>query len=238
VLQEGTTGTATGYASPMAPWWKAAWGRPTGSAFVSEGSTLQTFENGAALKKGSTVTFHDSRFIDVPPGMMFREEIEELAERGITTGWPDGTYRPLAEIQRDAMVAFVYRALGSPAFTPPSTSPFTDMSPSRMYYKEITWAHDQGIVNGWSDGTFRPTASIERGAVAAFLYRASGRPSSGTSNPFSDVPSTHQFAREITWLAATGITTGWPDGTFRPLAPIARDAMAAFMIRWMENRGL
>src|SRR5699024_8330329 len=109
---------------------------------------------------------------------------------------------------------------------------------SRMYYKEITWAHAEGIVDGWPDGTFRPTASIERGAVAAFLYRASGEPDSGTSSGFSDVPSGHQFAREITWLASTGITTGWSDGTFRPVASIARDAMAAFMIRWMEHRGI
>lgn len=237
ILQEGS-GTAHGYASPMALQWRSAWGRPTGSARTSGSTTVQTFQNGSAIKTGSSVQFHDSRFSDVPPGMMFREEIEELAARGITTGWPDGTYRPLAPIQRDAMVAFVYRALGSPAFTPPKRSPFTDMPPGRMYYKEITWAHAEGITTGWNDGSFRPTASIERGAVAAFLYRASGQPSSGTSNSFSDVPSNHQFAREITWLASTGITTGWPDGTFRPLEPIARDAMAAFMIRWMEHRGL
>ena len=112
------------------------------------------------------------------------------------------------------------------------------MPPSRMYYKEITWARSQGIVDGWPDGTFRPTEPIERGAIAAFLYRASGRPSSGTSNSFRDVPANHQFAREITWLASTGISTGWPDGTFRPKDPVARDAMAAFMVRWMTHRGI
>ncbi|MFC7376035.1 S-layer homology domain-containing protein [Brachybacterium sp. GCM10030267] len=229
---------AVGYVSEVAQEWQPSWGRPTSSVSHRGGKSYQSFENGVAVKSGSSVSFQESRFVDVPPGMMYREEIEELAERGITTGWPDGTYRPLDPIQRDAMVAFVYRALGSPRFTPPSRSPFSDMPPSRMYYKEITWAHAEGIVEGWSDGTFRPTASIERGAVAAFLYRASGRPSSGTSNPFRDVPSNHQFAKEISWLASTGISTGWSDGTFRPVEPIARDAMAAFMIRWMEERGL
>ena len=112
------------------------------------------------------------------------------------------------------------------------------MPPSRMFYKEITWAYERGITSGWPDGTFRPTASVERGAVAAFLYRASKATSTSTSNPFPDVPRDHQFAKEITWLANAGITTGWPDGTFRPLAPIARDAMAAFMIRWMSYSGL
>lgn len=236
VLQEG--GAASGYATPFAKQWRAAWGRPSGSASTRFGQTVQVFQQGAVVKTGSSVQFHDSRFIDVPPNLMYRAEIEKLAAAGITTGWDDGSYRPLAPIQRDAMVAFVYRALGKPAFTPPRTSPFKDMPPSRMFYKEITWAHAKGITTGWPDGTFRPTASVERGAVAAFLYRASGERSTRTANLFSDVPSNHQFGKEITWLASTGITTGWPDGTFRPVAPIARDAMAAFMIRWMDVRGL
>ncbi len=236
VLQE--SGDARGYATPMAGQWQPSWGRPTGSPVTTGNQTVQSFEHGAAVKTGSTVEFHDSTFIDVPPGLMYRAEIERLAALGIARGWDDGTYRPLAPIQRDAMVAFVYRALGEPAFTPPRTSPFTDMPPTRAFYKEITWAHDQGIVEGWKDGTFRPTASVERGAVAAFLFRASKATSSKTANGFRDVPSNHQFAREITWLANNDITTGWPDGTFRPVAPIARDAMAAFMIRWMDEFGL
>lgn len=223
---------AKGYVSDFSQEWQQSWGLPKRAPFTAGGQRLQTFQNGAVVVQHGRPVFHDSRFIDVPPKMMFRAEIEELASRGITTGWGDGTYRPLADIQRDAMVVFVYRALGSPAFTPPKTSPFKDMPPSRRYYKEITWAHAKGITTGWSDGTFRPTAPVERGAVAAFLYRASGATATSTSNSFKDVPSNHKFAKEITWLAKTGITNGWSDGTFRPLDPIARDAMAAFMIRW------
>ncbi|ATG51304.1 hypothetical protein CFK38_07015 [Brachybacterium vulturis] len=236
VLQED--GRAHGYATPFGKQWRAGWGRPEKAAFSLDGQTMQKFDHGGALRTGSSTVFHDGTFLDVPPDLMYRAEIEKLAGREITRGWPDHTYRPLAEIQRDAMVAFVYRALGKPAFDPPKTSPFSDMPPSRMFYKEITWARHRHITNGWPDGTFRPTAPVERGAVAAFLYRASGATSTKTSTRFSDVPRNHQFAKEITWLADAGITTGWPDGTFRPVAPIARDAMAAFMIRWMKHRGL
>lgn len=237
VLSEGN-GAATGYVTPFASAWASNWGRPSGAASTSAGRTVQRFQGGIAVDDGSRTRLVSQRFTDVPANSMYAVEIDELAARGITTGWPDGTFRPLASIQRDAMVVFLYRALGSPSFTPPRVAPFTDMPPSRMYYKEICWAHAQGIVAGWPDGTFRPTASVERGAVAAFLYRASQATSKGRSTPFRDVPTGHQFAREIAWLATTGITTGWPDGTFRPVAPIARDAMAAFMIRWMAFRGI
>lgn len=237
VLSEGN-GAATGYVTPFASEWRGSWGRPSRNASLDGTRTIQPFQHGTAAREGSSTRFVTPTFKDVAPARVFYLEIEELAERGITTGWPDGTFRPLAPIQRDAMVVFLYRALGSPSYTPPRVTPFVDMPAGRMYYKEICWAHAQGIVEGWPDGTFRPTASIERGAVAAFLYRASNARGSSRTTPFRDVPASHQFAREIAWLAKTGISTGWPDGTFRPLAPIDRDAMAAFLVRWMAHRGI
>jgi hypothetical protein len=78
---------------------------------------------------------------------------------------------------------------------------------------------------------------VQRDAVAAFLYRAAKANHTSTNNSFKDVPATHVFAKEITWLAAAGITRGWDDGTFRPNALIKRDQMATFMIRWMKHTG-
>lgn len=48
---------------------------------------------------------------------------------------------------------------------------------------------------------------------------------------FSDVPDDHPFDEDITWLADAGISEGFPDDTFRPGAPVSRQAMAAFMRR-------
>jgi hypothetical protein len=57
-----------------------------------------------------------------------------------------------------------------------------------------------------------------------------------TASPFADVDPSNQFYKEITWLAAQGISTGWDEGsgrrTFRPLEPVNRDAMAAFLYRF------
>lgn len=51
----------------------------------------------------------------------------------------------------------------------------------------------------------------------------SGFPARGSARTshFSDVSTDNQFYREITWLASKGITsTGWPDGTYRPVTPL------------------
>lgn len=181
----------------------------------------------------------DPRFIDVASGDAFYKEISWIANRGISTGWSNRTYRPLNEVERGAMAAFFYRMAGSPAYTPPAVSRFKDVPTTHQFYKEISWLADRGITTGWSDGTFRPDDSINRDAMAAFFYRFAGSPSfnAPSRSPFTDVATNNQFYKEISWLSANKISTGWADGTFHPVEAIRRDAMAAFIYRFME-RGL
>lgn len=110
-------------------------------------------------------------FSDVAPGQQFAAEIGWVQSRGLLNGWSDGTFRPLAPIARDATCALFYRAAGSPGYTPPAASPFRDVRPNQQFYKEMCWAQSRGITTGYRDGTMRPTTSINRDAVAAFLYR-------------------------------------------------------------------
>lgn len=73
--------------------------------------------------------------------------------------------------------------------------------------------------------------------MAAHLHRLYGGATPARPASFTDVGPDHPFATEIAWLAETGITTGWSDGTFRPHEPVARDAMAAIMHRAVEKLG-
>jgi hypothetical protein len=51
-------------------------------------------------------------FPDVAPGFWAFQAIEALAASGITTGYPDGTYRPFEPVTRAQMATFLARALG------------------------------------------------------------------------------------------------------------------------------
>ncbi|PNH85247.1 S-layer homology domain-containing protein [Arthrobacter sp. AFG20] len=178
-------------------------------------------------------------FKDVPTIAAFAREIGWLAASGVSTGWPDGTFKPITAVNRDAMAAFMYRLAGKPAFTPPKVSPFTDVAPGYLFYKEITWLAAEGISTGWAEPgnkrSFRPVQPVNRDAMAAFMYRLAGKPalSTSTGSRFKDVPAGRAFSTEIGWLASTGVSTGWADGTFRPLQAVNRDAMAAFMYRFL-----
>ncbi|WP_271290695.1 S-layer homology domain-containing protein [Propionibacterium freudenreichii] len=95
-----------------------------------------------------------------------------LKEKGITTGWPDGTFRPVTPVAREAMAAFLYRQAGSPDVTLPKDPSFTDVPADNMFYKEIEWMQQKGIAGGWDDGTYRPLNDTNRDAMAAFIHRA------------------------------------------------------------------
>ncbi len=169
---------------------------------------------------------------DVPSSMAFSDDICWLTQHKIATGWPDGTFRPVTPLNRDAMVAFLYRMAGSPAFTP-TRQTFTDVDAGNMFFKQIEWAASNGIVTGWPDGTFRPTQPITRDAIAALIYRQAGSPAVTLPDrpSFNDVSPTTMFYREIEWMQAKGIANGWADGSYRPLNDTNRDAIAAFLHR-------
>ena len=218
--------------------------RPDGS-----GVPITVTATADGLETGTTVIRTTSPlFSDVPEGVQFYDEIQWLGRAGISTGWlqEDGTrqYRPLNSIARDAMAAFLYRLAGSPDVELPAASPFTDVTEDNQFYEEIVWLSQEGISTGWDNGdgtfSFRPLEPIARDAMAAFLYRSADSPSfeAPTVSPFQDLVTTDQFYEEITWMHATGVATGWQgnDGRdyYRPLAPVARDAMAAFLSRYHE----
>ena len=203
----------------------------------------------AQAEEDSTV--ETVRFVDVPEGIQFYDQIMWLANSGVSTGWllADGgrEFRPVQPVARDAMAAFLYRLAGSPEYSAPGVSPFGDVPADSQFYKEISWLAESGISTGWEmeDGSrqFRGLDSVARDAMAAFLYRyagvvlgedVAGFEAPGVS-PFVDVPVDSQFFRQIAWLADRGVSTGWvnDDGTaeFRDLEPVNRDAMAAFMYR-------
>lgn len=213
-----------------------------GAATITFTSGTQRTQFRVAVKPKAQVSGTGFAFSDVSFNRPFFTEISWLAQQGLTTGNGSGehrSYRPDTSISRGAMAAFMYRLAGSPSFSPPAKSPFIDVPTSHAFYREIAWLASQSITSGWNTpaGTeFRPGASINRDAMAAFMYRFEGRPaySAPAKSPFADVSTGRAFYKEIAWLAETGVSEGWRSGntaTFRPLSQVQRDAMAAFIYR-------
>ena len=120
---------------------------------------------------------------------------------------------------------------------PGGAGPFTDVAAGQVFCAEIQWLAKQGISTGYADGSFQPTAPVNRQSMAAFLYRLAGKPAFTPPlvASFKDVPTTHPFFKEIEWLAKSKITTGYPDGTFGANLDVTRLSMAAFLFRFQGS---
>lgn len=168
-------------------------------------------------------------FDDVTEKTPHYEDIKWMKESGITTGYPDGTFRPSADTARADLAAFLHRLSG--------TSIFKDVTIKTAHAEDIWWMAAKGISTGFPDGTFRPLNGVKRCDMAAFLCRLVNgityayEPSEEDVRRFSDVDWQTPHCREIWWMAHMGITTGYDDGTFRPAATLKRCDAAAFLHR-------
>ena len=178
-------------------------------------------------------------FTDVPTSHPFFADIEWLVDAGVTTGYDDGTYRPTLAVSRQVFAAFVFRYVAPEGFTPPATPSFSDVPATSPFFEAVEWLATTGITTGFTDGTFRPTATITRQSMAAFFFRLED-PATWTAPAtptFGDVPTTNPFFSPVEWLATTGITTGFTDGTFRPTSAVTRQSTAAFFRRYDDAFG-
>jgi parallel beta-helix repeat protein len=193
-------------------------------------------------------------FSDVPRTHWAYSEIQACFVAGIVTGYPDGTYRPTRSVSRDQMAAYISRALvGSDANVPPGPSEpsFSDV-PNTGYgpdgtdpywaYKYIEFVHANSIALGYSDGTYRPTDTVNRGQMAAYIARSIVTPHGDaglagytppTTPTFIDVPSSHPYYKYIEYVAqdSVNVTRGYSDGTYHPEYVCNRAMMAVYIQR-------
>lgn len=120
-----------------------------------------------------------SSFTDVEPGSWCAGAVEWAAKNGIVTGYADGTFKPNASITRAQMCAIMdryvdyYTAEHDVVVAQKGQSgTLTDQYQVPSYAAEaVRNCQKYGLINGYSDGTFRPQANSTRAHVAAIIYR-------------------------------------------------------------------
>ncbi len=121
-------------------------------------------------------------FSDVAPGYFAYLYIESGYHAAILSGFdqascqaagqPYPCYLPNRPITRGQLTKLVVGAAHYPFYTPTSGQPsFTDVPPSNVFFVSIETAHYKGVINGYSDGTFRPNNNIRRDEMAQIVYK-------------------------------------------------------------------
>ena len=170
---------------------------------------------------------------------------------GIVNGYPDGTFRPSNSVTRAQYITMLYNMFGKPEVIIPGLL-FNDTgSISAPYLDAVKWGVAAGIINGYSDNTFRPDQDITRAQMAAFSYRlmmliAGGEAPDDYKKPYGFKDEAYieaHFVDAVNVCANMGIITGFDtnnDGvgdTFYPNATANRGQAATIIVRVAASLG-
>ena len=97
---------------------------------------------------------------------------------------------------------------------------FTD-STKIQYAEAVDVMSAVKVIDGYTDGSFNPTATLTRGAAAKIICNLILGPTTASAlvadaAPYKDVPTNHTFAGYIAYCQKEGIISGYADGTFKP----------------------
>ena len=150
-----------------------------------------------------------------------------FADTGCEAGFCPG-----APLLRWTMAVWMVRILDGEEPAPVASSRFSDVDVSLWWAGHVERFAELGVTHGYGDGTFRPYQHVSRAHMAAFLSRAFDLETAGDAE-FSDIEGNAHY-EAINALAASGITSGYGDGTFRPHQDTSRAQMAEFINRALD----
>jgi hypothetical protein len=180
-----------------------------------------------------------SAFTDVPVGSTHERPITCLVWWGVAQGRTPTTYGPALGVTRDAMAAFVARAVlkarpGSLPAVPPNAFRDDEGSVHRLAIDQLAAV---GIVGGTGPGTYSPSSPVTRGQMARFLANAAqhvlGAPLPAGPDLFRDDDGS-VFEADIDRVAVAGLTGGRADGTYDPAGRVTREQMGSFLARTLD----
>jgi beta-N-acetylglucosaminidase len=122
------------------------------------------------LLAGNLSSFHQEAAAagDDVTGIALEKEMRAMIALGIMQGYGEGIYQPKQEINRGQFAALIARALDLPEGTPT----FIDVTSKTTLARDIYRASQAGIINGYSDGTFRMDNPITRAQMAMMIDNA------------------------------------------------------------------
>jgi len=211
--------------------------RNTGSATWTAGGGYQLVEQDATNRWGVTSVSLNSTVL---PGQTYTF-ILPLTAPPLTTLKYDTSSSPALpmadaldcswQMTRDG------RALdGQAAADAVVVSRFPDIGPGTIGY----WAQPYveqcagrvpAIVQGFEDGTYRPSVQVDRATMAVYIARAMGLITGPYQGVFRDIRADFWAAPQIEALYDAGVVKGYSNGTYQPAQLVSRASMAAYVAR-------
>jgi hypothetical protein len=181
-------------------------------------------------------------FVDLDPFAWAKASIEAMAAKGIIDGISGDAYQPSGHVTRAQFAALLVRAFK--LMDSSAVSSFHDVKVEDWFYKEVSSAVQEGLIEGRGDGTFAPDAYISRQEIAVMIGRVLvqrlGKTSAETDTyigKFRDAAQVSEYARNFADLSIKyDLLQGMDDLTFAPKNLTTRAEAAVILTRLLSIR--
>ncbi len=168
--------------------------------------------------------------------------INEATEKGLFKGNPDGSFNPDANVTRAQFVTVLWRMAGSPVAE--AEVPFEDIEDQiEEFNAAIAWGYANGYINGTSDTTFSPKASLTREAAMKILFGYSGGKSGQElmltpiyNGHFEDSSLISDWAKApMYWGVYNKLISGTSETVLSPQGTATRAQLAKILVNFINT---
>ncbi len=177
----------------------------------------------------------DSIYADVSADDWFYDAVAFVTEEGLMNGTGDKLFSPDNATTRAMIVTILWRLEGEPEAAP---SAFTDVADDMWYTAAIDWAAENGIVNGYEDGTFGPARNITREQVMAIFHRYAAYKGIADDLAVSMLPQydcSVWAENDVNWADMNGLLDNIGVDIFDMTAEASRAEIAAYLADFCVN---
>ena len=179
-------------------------------------------------------------FADLDTAAWYHLDTDYAIENGIFKGVTETTFAPNDKLTRAMLVTVLYRVEGEPATN--RSIPFADVDMGAYYANAVSWAKQNGIVNGVSETEFAPNDNITREQIAAIMHRYAqykGYDVSVGENTnilsYDDFDNISEYAiASMQYAVGSGLMKGKTASTLNPKDNATRAEIAAILHRFIE----
>lgn len=182
---------------------------------------------------------------DLPQDHWAYKQIQTLTDFDVVVGYPDGNYRPEANVTRAEFATMVIKALGQQNAELKNTVEFSDLPPTHWAYGNVERGVMFDLIKGNPDGTFNPNGNVSRGHVLSVIVNALTTETISRAKAEEILENSYVDYKVLPeWLIITagkaeilGMIVKSPEDPNKVNAdrPATRAELAAFLVNMMEQ---
>jgi hypothetical protein len=174
-------------------------------------------------------------FPDVSAGSEHATAIQSLVDQKVLEGYSDGSFQPNKTVNRAEALKIIL--MGTGANTSGSGGKFSDVASGAWYEGYVGAAVEAGIVQGYSDGTFKPEDTVNRAEALKILLVAAGLSGSIqalSEDLYEDVTADAWYGGMANYAVEFNVVPPQADGLWHPGDELSRADLAEMVYRWQQ----